>query len=163
MMTPECTDAEGGEPSPSGTVEAAAAAGHRPTLTTQVSAPDAPREVLDMSMLLSLEAAQAEGGPDIIIELIDLYVEDTPRRVAAVRRALEEGDVPAVRRAAHGLRGSSASLGAHRLAALCDEIEGRPGGELAREGASLLTRLAHEFACVRVAFAHERSRRLLPE
>lgn len=115
-----------------------------------------------MSMLLSLEAAQAEGGPDIVVELIDLYFEDTPRRVAAVRRALEEEDVPALRWAAHGLRGSSASLGARRLAALCDELEGLPGEDLAREGASLLTRLAHEFECVRQAFADERSRRLHP-
>jgi len=146
MTTLRRADA-GASPRPSGTIETAA---------------DAPVEVVDVAMLLSLEAAQAEGGPDIVVELIDLYFEDTPRRVAAVRRALEEEDVSALRWAAHGLRGSSASLGARRLAALCDELEGLPGEELTRGGAALLTRLVHEFDCVRHFFADERSRRLDP-
>lgn len=147
MTTPRRADAGGASPRPPGTTETAA---------------DAHVEVVDVSMLLSLEAAQAEGAPDIIVELIDLYFEDTPRRVAAVRRALEDEDVSALRWAAHGLRGSSASLGARRLAALCDELEGLPGEELTREGAALLTRLVREFDCVWQVFADERSRRLRP-
>lgn len=155
MTTPRHADAGVGEPSPSGTIK-------RSTMTTRVSTPDAPVEVVDISMLLSLEAAQVEGEPDIIVELIDLYLEETPRRVAAVRRALEQGEVSALRGAAHCLRGSSASLGARRLAALCDELEGLSGDDLAREGSALLTRLLHEFGCVQRVFADERSRRLHP-
>lgn len=111
----------------------------------RVDALDASEEVLDMAVLLGLEEAQVEGEPDLIAELIKLYVEDTPRRIAAIRCALAARDVTTLRRAAHGLKGSSASLGARRVAALCDELEALTFANLTHEGDRLLKRLEHEF------------------
>lgn len=118
-------------------------------------------EPVDMIALLSLEAAQVEGEPDLIVELIELYAEDTPRRVTAIRGALARRDRAALQRAAHGLKGSSASLGARRVAALCDELEALSGEDVAREGGALFTRLEQEVERARLAFADERYRRLL--
>ena len=117
-------------------------------------------EAVDMAVLLSLEGAQVAGEPDLIVELIELYDEDTPRRLVAIRSALAEIDLAALRRAAHGLKGSSASLGARRVAALCDELEALPDEDSAREAEALLTRLEREFERARRAFADERERRL---
>lgn len=130
------------------------------SIVTADAAAPAP-EAVDMAALLSLEAAQVEGEPDLIVELIELYAEDTPRRVAAIRGALARRDWAALRRAAHGLKGSSASLGARRVAALCDELEALPGEDVDREGGALFTRLEQEVGRARLAFADERYRRLL--
>jgi HPt (histidine-containing phosphotransfer) domain-containing protein len=127
---------------------------------TRASALDAAGEAVDLVVLLSLEDAQVEGEPDLVVELIDLYAEDTPRRLDAIRRALAAGDLAALRRAAHGLKGSSASLGARQLVILCERLERSSGKELLQEGETLLTCLEREFARVRLAFADERSRRL---
>ena len=109
--------------------------------TEMANATNPAGEAVDMAALLSLEAAQVEGEPDLIVELIELYAEDTPRRVMAIRGALARRDWAALQRAAHGLKGSSASLGARRVAALCDDLEALPCEDVARAGGSLFTLL----------------------
>ena len=44
------------------------------------------------------------GDPDLLGELITIYAEDTPDMVAAISRALEQGDTEAVHSAAHALK-----------------------------------------------------------
>ena len=101
---------------------------------------------VDSVVLLSLGEAQVGGEPDVVVELIDLYAEDTPRRLTAMRGAAAAGDLVALRRAAHGLKGSSASLGARRVALLCEELEQLPDRELLRQGETLVSCLEREFA-----------------
>jgi HPt (histidine-containing phosphotransfer) domain-containing protein len=145
----------------SGRIEIAADVDHGPCPLMRATAPDVTGEVVDLGVLLGLEDAQVEGEPDLIVELIDLYAEDTPRRLAALQSAWAAGDLSALRRAAHGLKGSSASLGARRVEFLCDKLEQLSGEDLFQESAMLLTYLEGELARVRLAFADERSRRLL--
>lgn len=142
----------------SGRVETADNIDHEPCPATRASALDATEEAVDFAVLLSLEEAQVEGEPDLVVELIDLYTEDAPRRLAAIRRAWAAGDLAALSWAAHGLKGSSASLGARQVATLCDKLERLSGTELLRGGEMLLTCLELEFARVRLAFADERGR-----
>jgi HPt (histidine-containing phosphotransfer) domain-containing protein len=143
----------------SGRVETDDNIDHGPGPFRRATALDATGEAVDWVVLLSLEEAQVEGEPDVVVELIDLYVEDTPRRLAAIRGALAARDLAALRRAAHGLKGSSASLGARPVEMLCEKLERLPGSELLQGGAILLARLEREFARVRLAFADERGRR----
>lgn len=142
----------------SGRVEIADNIDREPYPATRASALDATGEAVDLAVLLSLEEAQVEGEPDLVVELIDLYAEDTPRRLAAIRSAWAAGDLAAFRGAAHCLKGSSASLGARQLAILCDKLERLSGAELLRGGEMLLTCLEREFARVRLALADERDR-----
>ena len=114
---------------------------------------------IDLSVLVSLEGLQADGEPDLIVDLIDLYLEDTPRRLAGMSALLEQKDALSLRREAHGLKGSSATLGAEGTAGLCKTIE-----ETAQTGppetiAKLLIELHQEFARVREAFSVERQKR----
>jgi HPt (histidine-containing phosphotransfer) domain-containing protein len=142
-------------------IETADRAGHEPRTSAGAGAPDATAEPVDWEVLLGLEEAQVEGEPDLVVELLDLYAEDAPRRLDAIRGALAARDLETLRRAAHGLKGGSASLGARRMTALCEQLGRLSGPELPRGGEMLLTCLEREFARVRLVFAAERGRRLL--
>jgi CheY-like chemotaxis protein/HPt (histidine-containing phosphotransfer) domain-containing protein len=55
--------------------------------------------------------------------LVDLFLADTPRRLAALRAAAEQGDVTVLAKEAHALAGSAVSLGAGSLAIACRALE----------------------------------------
>jgi HPt (histidine-containing phosphotransfer) domain-containing protein len=70
-----------------------------------------------------------EFGEDFLVELVDVYLEDTPNRVAQLREAFSAGDTATLVREAHTLKSSSANVGALRLSALAKQMElaGRSG------------------------------------
>lgn len=63
------------------------------------------------------------GGPRLANELAAIYLDEMPRRITAARTALREGDAEALGDTAHGMRSSSAQLGATELASACEEVE----------------------------------------
>jgi CheY-like chemotaxis protein/HPt (histidine-containing phosphotransfer) domain-containing protein len=63
------------------------------------------------------------GGSDLLRRMVDLYLEDAPQRIAAVREAIARSDAAAVSRAAHALKSASANLGAAALAEICRRLE----------------------------------------
>lgn len=141
-------------------IETADNIGHAPRPVTRAGALGATEESVDWEVLLGLEGVQVEGEPDLIVELIELYAEDAPHRLSAIRDALAAGDLAALGRAAHGLKGSSASLGARQVGTLCERLERLSGQESLQEGEMLLACLGHEFARAMLVFADERDRRL---
>jgi two-component system sensor histidine kinase/response regulator len=64
-----------------------------------------------------------QAGEDLVIELFRLFAEDTPKRIAAARTAVEKGDPVALHLAAHSLKGSAANMGATAFADLCAKLE----------------------------------------
>lgn len=133
--------------------------GRGPRLMSRVGVLDAAEEAVELDVLRGLAGAQVEGESDLVVELIDLYAEDSPRRLDAIRGALVAGDLEALRRAAHGLKGSSASLGARRVEILCEKLERLSSREWRQWGKILLFHLECELARAGLAFASERSRR----
>jgi HPt (histidine-containing phosphotransfer) domain-containing protein len=63
------------------------------------------------------------GDAEFMGELIDLYLEDMPRQLEALRLAVEQHDAPSAAATAHRLKGSSGNVGADSLSSLCREIE----------------------------------------
>jgi len=63
------------------------------------------------------------GGPRFANELAAIYLDEMPRRIATARGALREGDAELLGEIAHGMRSSSAQLGATELASACEEVE----------------------------------------
>jgi HPt (histidine-containing phosphotransfer) domain-containing protein len=118
---------------------------------------------VDISVLISLESAQADGEPDLIVELIDLYLQDTPRRLAVMSSLCGEQDAVSLRKEAHGLKGSSATLGAAGVVALCQDIEQLEHRRPSETSADVLIALSEEFERVREAFLAERHNRTNPE
>lgn len=113
-------------------------------------------DILDRHVLDDLRSLQEEGEPDIVTELIDLYLQEAPDRLQAIREAVRDGDAPCLLRAAHSLKGSSANLGAAGVAAVCAELE-RCGREVVLDGApALLERLEADFKKLHAALERER-------
>jgi CheY-like chemotaxis protein len=69
-----------------------------------------------------LEATHQMFGEDFA-ELAHLFLEDSPKRLALLGQASAEHDAMDIAKCAHVLCGSSASIGASTLAALCRELE----------------------------------------
>jgi CheY-like chemotaxis protein len=61
--------------------------------------------------------------PDIVGQLIELFVESTPPLLDELRAGAANGDGEAVRRAAHKLKGSCQNIGASFMAGLAGNLE----------------------------------------
>ncbi len=110
---------------------------------------------LDQSVL---EGLRELGGPELLTELAELFLEDVSGQLEAMREAIEGDDALSVERVAHTLKGSCENMGATRIAALCAEIEEIGGsGDLARSSESL-ERIRAEFDRVRPALEAELSK-----
>ena len=57
---------------------------------------------VDFSVLL----ARADGDPTLVNELMEIFLEDWPRLLAAIREAIEHGDSAELERAAHTTKGA---------------------------------------------------------
>ena len=67
-------------------------------------------------------------------EIVELFLEEAPRRLAMIGAAAGRGDRDEVARLAHTLAGSANSLGASRLAAACARLEGLVRGQVQAPG-----------------------------
>ena len=89
------------------------------------------------------------GGPRLASELAAIYLDEMPRRLAAARTALREGDAEVLGETVHGMRSRSAQLGATELASACQAVErAAAGGDVVAAASRLMvveTRYA-EFA-----------------
>ncbi len=117
-------------------------------------------EDVDLSVLTSFEEAQCEGEPDLIVELIDLYLADVPQQLSAMKNFVLEADKISLKRAAHNLKGGSANLGVNSIATLCEELEQTQFSELSPSVNNLINRLEQAFICVRSIFLAERQSRI---
>jgi CheY-like chemotaxis protein len=61
--------------------------------------------------------------PEIVEQLVTLFVDGTPPLIEELREAAAGGDPEAVRRAAHKLKGSCQNIGATWMATLAREVE----------------------------------------
>ena len=61
--------------------------------------------------------------PEIVDQLVELFVESTPPLLRELRAGAESGDGEAVRRAAHKLKGSCQNIGAGFMAKLAHDLE----------------------------------------
>ena len=77
----------------------------------------------------------------MLTELIDLFLDDTPKRLAALRDAVCGGDAQATARAAPPLKGSAGNIRAAPFAELCANVE-----RVAKRGQTDGINLENEYA-----------------
>ncbi len=71
-------------------------------------------------------ALESTGGDSTLLqELIEVFLDEGPALLQAIRSALENRDGPLLRRSAHTLKGSLRIFGATRGVELAQEIESR--------------------------------------
>jgi HPt (histidine-containing phosphotransfer) domain-containing protein len=63
------------------------------------------------------------GSHELLVEVIDLFLEDGPQLLSVIRQALVRGDADGVRRGAHALKGSAGNFGASALVAIARQVE----------------------------------------
>lgn len=88
------------------------------------------------------------GGKDLRDQIIELFVETTPVRIAAARRATSGEDVDEGVRAVHSLRSSAGNVGARILSKLAENAEESLAGGGLEAARSIVDELESEFSRV---------------
>ena len=89
------------------------------------------------------------SGADFINELIDTFLEDSPKLIEEIRISLATNNADAFRRAAHSLKSNAATFGAGQLAELAKELERLGKDNRLLETGDKLKALEEAFASVR--------------
>ena len=110
------------------------------------------RDVLDTQVLAALQELEQRSRAGLLARLITLYLQEVPAQLAALHEAVAHGDAGRrVEEVAHGLRGSSAQLGATRMTSLCTSLQEDAGTHNLSRAAARVAELASEFARVQAA------------
>jgi HPt (histidine-containing phosphotransfer) domain-containing protein len=126
----------------------------------RVVEPRRTRESVDLNVLSSFEDTELDNDGDLIVELIDLYLEEGERQLNVIKKALDIKDRDAIKRASHSLRGSSGNLGILQMALICEEMEKQDCNDPFPFLEELTVSLEREFEHVREILSTERERRL---
>ena len=129
---------------------------HRPhSLAQELNSSPA---AIDAKVLQEFRDMVGESAEVILTEMINCYLEESAKLMQAMEQAATVGDGAALRKAAHMLKSSSASLGALTLSNLCKELEviGRTGNTL--EAPDKMLQLQTEYYSVKAALLVEAQR-----
>jgi HPt (histidine-containing phosphotransfer) domain-containing protein len=100
---------------------------------------------LDPQVIDSLRQLTPPGEPDVLADILNLFLAEVPKKIGALQAALEAGDAAQVARIAHSLKGSTGNLGAHAMLDVCRRIDDRARrGDLASV-APLIASLTSEY------------------
>lgn len=80
-------------------------------------------EIIDLEALRRLFRAIGEN-PEDMRDIFTSFAEDSPELFETMLAAEERHDWPALKRAAHSLKGAARDFGAHEMADICASLEG---------------------------------------
>jgi HPt (histidine-containing phosphotransfer) domain-containing protein len=123
-----------------------------------ISSPNDFVQTIDLEVLRSFDDPDSPAEESLMIELIDLYLDETSRLVQTLREGIEESDWDCVKLKSHSLRGSSANLGLTQIAAISDRLEHFAEGGPTR--LELMAAIEAEFVRINELLTAERERRL---
>jgi two-component system sensor histidine kinase/response regulator len=112
--------------------------------------------LLDPAILGEIRRLQMKGQPNVLAEMIDIYLHDSAKYLETIQTAVAEKDIPLLKRAAHSLKGSSGNIGARSLAARCEVFEGLANISDLEQAKSLLSLLEIEYRQVCQALTAEK-------
>ena len=90
-----------------------------------------------------------EIGLDVLVELSQLFLEESESAVVEIQEATDALDAERLRKSAHSLKGASLNMGARQLANVCEIIE-RRARDVELEGISSLVhqmKINYQLAC----------------
>ena len=106
-------------------------------------------DVIDWNAILR----SVGNDEEILREILEIYVDDTPRQLEGLTRSLEEGDAETACRHAHTIKGSSANVGAHLCRGIALELEQQARAGDLSTAPQLLKTLQTQFGLVKNAIA----------
>jgi HPt (histidine-containing phosphotransfer) domain-containing protein len=107
-------------------------------------------------IMKEIRQAIAAFGEDFMMQMIDIYLEDAPKRLLELREAYLSGNREIFTRAAHTLKSSSAYVGAKHFSKLAGAVEAASGqGALADLGDQVV-RLEQAYLEVKAALEEVR-------
>jgi HPt (histidine-containing phosphotransfer) domain-containing protein len=89
----------------------------------------AENNIPETSLTARLDELERETDYEFVVELIDIYLTESPTLIEALGKHLAAKDLPNLTITAHTLKGSSKNLGANRFGEICYRFE-----ELGRNG-----------------------------
>ena len=101
--------------------------------------------LIDPEAIENLRALNPDDGDSFLRDIVGIFLEDTPQRLAELRESLATGDQHRFSRAAHSIKGSSSNLGANQLRAISEVLEQKSKVSLANVD-TLITDLEAAFA-----------------
>jgi len=110
---------------------------------------------LDTTALETIRALGGEQTPDLLEQIVRLYLEGAPELIASIRAGLAAADNDQVRLAAHSLKSSSANLGARNLAQMCAALEASARAGSIGTDAPKAEAIEHEYQAVCAALLTE--------
>ena len=113
------------------------------------------KPVLDQSVISSLRELGGADDPGLFVELVQLFLADTPSRMRALSEALDQRDPKVLEREAHALKSSAANLGAVELSTLFRDIESAGREKDLQRAQGLVARSSEEFEKVEQALRSE--------
>lgn len=107
--------------------------------------------IIDPQAIENLRALGDQGDDSFVREIVGIYLEDLPERIAALKAARDTNDRSLYTRSAHTIKGSSANVGAVEVQGLAEHLEHQSKKQ---ELVSLDAQLADlEAACARARAA----------
>jgi signal transduction histidine kinase/CheY-like chemotaxis protein/HPt (histidine-containing phosphotransfer) domain-containing protein len=115
---------------------------------------------IDLETLDRLQQMLGDDDPRLLVELIDSYLQEAPEQLAMTQQALLGSDGDAMRRAAHTLKSSSATLGAIAFSTVCAELELLAGNGGLGQASEKVAQAETEFERAKAVLSNERERYL---
>jgi CheY-like chemotaxis protein/HPt (histidine-containing phosphotransfer) domain-containing protein len=117
---------------------------------------------IDREVLAKIGDPAQGGDPAFLRDLVGIFNGEAPGIIKALREAAAALDSAALVRPAHTLKGNAGYLGAHRLGALCEQLESMGRAERAEGSAALVDELEREVAELQRVLEEESRRYLGP-
>ena len=80
-------------------------------------------QVINMDIVQELLSLSDDGDPELLVDLIQMYLEDGPRKLAEINEGLAAQDYDRVERAAHSLKAAAGNLGAIFVQEDCETLQ----------------------------------------
>ncbi len=82
-----------------------------------------PGALFDEAVLLALREIAGPDEPDLVEQLLAMFLAETPGRIAQIAEGFRSGDWPGVRETSHKLKGACKQLGLVAMAGVCQRLE----------------------------------------
>jgi two-component system, sensor histidine kinase and response regulator len=103
---------------------------------------------IDPDAIEGLRLLEDEDEPNVVGELVDLFLKNAPPRLTAMADAVAAGDRSALSRVAHSLKSSSANLGALGMSHVCERLERMKEPSVQEDAGALVSLLNQEYEVV---------------